>query len=147
MTGFLLDQGMDVEEIGTLGSPLRCAALNGHNDACRLLLTRGAAVHGNGRLGSVLHAAAMKDHLHTAKLLAESGADVNIRGGYFGTPLQAAAYHGHEEIVALLIARKSNPDLSGFSKDAFHAAAHYQGPTDFRSQTVLSYFIPYRAFQ
>ncbi|KAJ9405424.1 hypothetical protein DTO045G8_6827 [Paecilomyces variotii] len=119
----LLDQKLDVEEPGELGTPLRCAALNGHSNVCRLLFELGADVNGNNRLGSALHAAAMKGHLQTVRLLIHLGADVNIYGGYYGTPLQAATCLGHGETVQLLLSANASPGKSGLSKDAFHAAA------------------------
>lgn len=42
---FLLDQKLDIEEAGELGTPLRCAALNGHSNICRLLIELGADVN------------------------------------------------------------------------------------------------------
>ncbi|KAJ9263161.1 hypothetical protein DTO195F2_3139 [Paecilomyces variotii] len=119
----LLDQKLDVEETGVLGTPLLCAALNGHSNVCRLLFDLGADVNRNTRLGSALHAAAMKGHLQTARLLIHLGADVNIHGGYYGTPLQAATCLGHAETVRLLLSANASPQMSGLSKDAFHAAA------------------------
>ena len=123
MTTYLLDHGLDIAEVGDLGTPLRCASLNGNSSVCHLLLNRGADVNGNARFGSALHAAAMKGQLHIVKLVLDAGASVNIQGGYYGTPLQAAAYQGHKEVVSLLVAAGADPQQSGFSKDAFHAAA------------------------
>ena len=37
------------------------------------------------------------------KRLISHGAEVNYTGGSLGSPLQAAAYHGHRDIVVLLI--------------------------------------------
>lgn len=119
----LLDQKLDIEEAGELGTPLRCAALNGHSNICRLLIDYGADLNGNGRLGSALHAAAMKGQLQTVGFLIQLGADVDISGGYYGTPLQAATCLGHAEMVRLLLSAHASPHKSGFSKDAFHAAA------------------------
>ena len=123
MVLFLIDQGLDVNEAGELGTPLRCASINGHSNICNILLSRGANVDENGPLGSALHAVAMRGHLHTAKLLLHSNADVNTRGGYYGTPLQACALHGYTELVHLLLAANADVHATGFSKSAFHAAA------------------------
>ncbi|PVH75426.1 ankyrin, partial [Cadophora sp. DSE1049] len=65
----------------------------------------------------------MKGQLHIVRLLLDAGANVNIQGGYYGTPLQAAAYQGHKEVVSLLVGAAADPQQSGFSKDAIHAAA------------------------
>jgi ankyrin repeat protein len=122
MTAFLIDQGVDVQEQGDIGTPLRCASAYGHNNICRLLLDRGADVNHSRQFGSALHAAAMRGHLHTVKLLLDSGADVNNRGGYYGNALQAASYHGHTEVVSWLLAADADVHLQGFCKDAIEAA-------------------------
>jgi ankyrin repeat protein len=122
MTVFLIDQGVNVQEQGDIGTPLRCASAYGHNNICRLLLDRGVDVNDSLRFGSALHAAAMRGHLHTVKLLLDSGADVNIRGGYYGNALQAASYHGHTEVVSWLLAADADVHLQGFCKDAIAAA-------------------------
>jgi ankyrin repeat protein len=127
-TGYLLDRGCDIEEPGELGSPLRCACLNEHSSVCRLLVDRGADVNGNGRFGSALHVAAMKGHAHIAQYLLDAGADVNIKGGYYGTPLQAAAYQGHKQVLSVLLQGGADVYQSGFSRDAFHAAAEGGNP-------------------
>lgn len=122
MAVFLIEQGVDVDELGQFGTPLRSACIHGHNSVCRALLALGAKVDGNTLYGSALHTAAMRGHLHTVKLLVDHGANVNIQGGHYGTPLQAATYHGHIEIVKFLIDAKASPHIAGLSKDAIHAA-------------------------
>jgi ankyrin repeat protein len=122
MTAFLIDQGVNVQEQGDIGTPLRCASAYGHNNICHLLLDRGADVNDSLRFGSALHAAAMRGHLHTVKMLLDAGADVNTRGGYYGNALQAASYHGHTEVVSWLLAADADVHLQGFCKDAIEAA-------------------------
>ncbi|GAB7358923.1 hypothetical protein MBLNU230_g5000t1 [Neophaeotheca triangularis] len=122
MAEFLIDSGIDVDEPGPLGTPLRCASAYGRNEVCSFLINKDADVNKNGPFGPALHTAAMRGHLHTAKLLLDNGADVDAQGGHFGTPLQAAAYHGHVELVNLFLDAKADFHLAGLSQDAIHAA-------------------------
>ncbi len=46
-------------------------------------------------------------------LIDERHEDVNHVGGLYGSPLEAAAAHGHEDAVILLSARGANIDLNG----------------------------------
>ena len=68
-----------------------------------------------GRFGDALQAAALKRHASIVKLLIDNRADVNQQTGYYGTAIQAAAYHGQHNTEELL--------LNDGAKDAFHAAA------------------------
>jgi ankyrin repeat protein len=52
----------------------------------------------------------------------ERNAAVDINGGYFGLPIQAAAFHGHYEIVKILIERGADPTKSAWLPTALHAA-------------------------
>ncbi|KAI6825501.1 hypothetical protein KC340_g10500 [Hortaea werneckii] len=122
MTIFLIDQGIDVDEQGDMGTPLRCASAFGYNNICKILLDRGADVNKVEKYGGALHAAAMRGHLHTVKLLLDLGADVNASGGSYGTALQAASYNGHSEVVSWLLTAKAYVGRSGLFSDAIKAA-------------------------
>ncbi|KAI6826785.1 hypothetical protein KC340_g10027 [Hortaea werneckii] len=122
MTIFLIDQGIDVDEEGDMGTPLRCASAFGYNNICKVLLDRGADVNKVQKYGGALHAAAMRGHLHTVKLLLDFGADVNACGGSYGTALQAASYNGHSEVVSWLLTAKAYVGRQGLFSDAIRAA-------------------------
>lgn len=52
---------------------------------------------------SPLYYASSLGLLRTVRRLTLHGAEVNWTGGSLGSPLQAAAYHGHRDVVALLL--------------------------------------------
>lgn len=56
------------------------------------------------------------------KFLLDKGAEVHIQGGHYGTTLQAAAYHGHVELVNMLLDAKADIRIPGLVQDAFRAA-------------------------
>jgi hypothetical protein len=57
------------------------------------------------------------------KKLIENGADVNMQGGFYGNPLQAASKTSHESIVPLLLHHGANVNLQGgFYGSALQAA-------------------------
>lgn len=123
MVEFLLDKGMNIEEPGPIGSPLRSACLGNHQRIVRLLLRRNAKLDESGAFGVGLQAAAMKGHVGTVKLLLQEGALVNQHGPPYGTALQAAAWWGHIDVLELLIDAGGNMFAQGVAKDALHAAA------------------------
>ena len=53
-------------------------------------------------LGSALHAASFRGHLKIVQMLLAAHADPNQLGGYFDTPLKAAAAGGFDEIIKIL---------------------------------------------
>ncbi|KAG9764079.1 hypothetical protein KCU73_g1119, partial [Aureobasidium melanogenum] len=100
MLVFLLDNGLSIEEEGTLGTPLRAACLMNHQHIAQLLIARNADVNFSGKLGDALQAAAMKGHSQMVRLLLDNGANPHAKGGIYGNALQAAAYHDHIDVAA-----------------------------------------------
>ncbi|KAK2870535.1 hypothetical protein Q8A67_024927 [Cirrhinus molitorella] len=122
---FLLRKGASVDRRNHYGwTPLMQAARFGHLTVAHILLENGAEINGRNRMGaSVLTMAARGGHAHVAKLLLENGAFVDdfdhlsaAEGSGSGsergdngkrfleiTPLLAAAQHGHEAAVRLLL--------------------------------------------
>uniref|UniRef100_A0A673N005 SAM domain-containing protein n=1 Tax=Sinocyclocheilus rhinocerous TaxID=307959 RepID=A0A673N005_9TELE len=122
---FLLRKGAAVDRRNHYGwTPLMQAARSGHLNVAHILLENGAEINGRNRMGaSVLSMAARGGHAHVVKLLLESGAFVddfdhlaaaegsgnNSVHGDSGktfleiTALLAAAQHGHEAVVRLLL--------------------------------------------
>jgi ankyrin repeat protein len=119
---FCLSQGLDIEEAGIFGSPLRAASLQGHVNTVRILIDQGADVNIGGTFGDPLQAASMHGNVLVAEILLKHGANINSSGGYYGTALQAAAYRGHEDVTNLLISNGTSIYQSGLFKDAFCAA-------------------------
>lgn len=123
MISLLVGQGLDLNEEGVLGTPLRAASIMCHESTVRLLLKLGASLHVSGSLGEPLQAAAMRGHESITRILLSHGADVNGKGGLYGTALQAAAHRGHQKVVEILIDAGADVHRDGFSCDAFHAAS------------------------
>jgi ankyrin repeat protein len=119
---FCIKQGLDVEEVGAFGSPLRAASLMGFVSTVRTLLDHGADVNNGGTFGDPLQAAAMHGHTLVAETLLQYGAKVNSSSGYYGSALQAAAYRGHNDVTELLISSGADIYQSGLFRDTFCAA-------------------------
>ena len=80
-----------------------------------LLLTTIAAVlvvgcgpPSNPKADRALLDAAKKGNIEAVKQAIDDGADLNTKGRYGATPLQDAAFRGHQEIVELLIVEGAN---------------------------------------
>lgn len=119
----LVDNGLDVEQEGPFGTPLRAASIMCHESTIRLLLKLGARLDVSGLLGDPLQAAAMSGHESITKLLLDEGANVHKRGGLYGNALQAAAHRGHQKVVEILLDAGADVYQDGFSSDSFHAAS------------------------
>lgn len=123
MISLLVDQGLNLNEEGVLGTPIRAASIMCQESTVRLLLRLGANLHISGSLGEPLQAAAMRGHESITRTLLIHGADVNSKGGLYGTALQAAAHRGHRKVVEILLDAGADVHRDGFSRDAFHAAS------------------------
>ncbi|XP_062464962.1 ankyrin repeat and SAM domain-containing protein 6 isoform X2 [Pezoporus occidentalis] len=115
---FLLRKGASVQSTNHYGwSPLMQAARFGHLSVAHILLENGADLNAQNKLGaSVLTMASRGGHVSMVKLLLESGAYVDNYDHFSTsvlnssredfpdiTPLMAAAQHGHEAVVHLLL--------------------------------------------
>ena len=103
---------------------LALAAVFGHEDVARYLLSKGAdvnAVATNGSGYTALTGAVASGHAATAKWLAENGAEVNYRYAKGYSPLLAAAANGHLEIARMLVAHGA--DLRARTDDGKNALA------------------------
>ncbi|XP_019392366.1 PREDICTED: ankyrin repeat and SAM domain-containing protein 6 [Crocodylus porosus] len=114
----LLRKGASVQSRNHYGwSPLMQAARFGHLTVAHILLENGADLNAQNKLGaSILTMASRGGHVSMVKLLLESGALVD-NYDHFNTslvntnkeelpditPLMAAAQHGHEAVVHLLL--------------------------------------------
>jgi len=123
MIEFLLEKGLDPNEEGVLGTPLRAASIMCHESTVRLLLRLGASLQVSSSFGEPLQAAAMRGHESITRALLSHGANVNSHGGLYGTALQAAAHRGHGKVVEILVEAGADVLQKGFSCDALHAAS------------------------
>ena len=46
--------------------------------------------------------------MQVVKFLLKNGADFNVQGGYSGSALHAASYHGYEQVLRLLLENGAN---------------------------------------
>ncbi|XP_042323130.1 cortactin-binding protein 2 isoform X1 [Sceloporus undulatus] len=121
----LNEEGLDINESCEDGySALYSAAMNGHTDCVRLLLTSKAQVDPVDKNGfTPLCSAVAQGHCKCAELLIMYHADVNHAAERRETPLHLACGNGNNECVKLLL--EAGADRSAKTCDGwtpFHAA-------------------------
>ncbi|KAF5336208.1 hypothetical protein D9758_017771 [Tetrapyrgos nigripes] len=114
----LLENGADVNaQGGEYGNALQGASYRGAVDIVKFLLEKGANVNvKGGKYGTALQAASIAaidwdphcDYVKLVEILLDNGADINSCGQY-GSPIQAAAIEGNQEIYDLLIQKGATP--------------------------------------
>lgn len=87
---------------------LLVAAENGHADIVTWLLEQGTSP--DSRSGSIVAETARAGRLEILKILDEAGANFNLSGN---DALEAAAYEGHENVVAWLLGQKKKECKKG----------------------------------
>lgn len=107
-------------------TPLWGAAWQGHLAAVKLLVANGATVEMRVRDTTPFWIAAASNNLTVAVFLAEHGAEIGTRAAMNRSALWVAAWHGHVEIVAWLLAREVDIDASDgvFWRTPLWCAAH-----------------------
>jgi ankyrin repeat protein len=97
-------------------TPLHLAALNGHEEVVRLLVSRRANVNAASDRGATpLHLAV--EHPQVMRQLLAAGANVNARDAQGRTPLHWAAMGGAYDAVALLSDGGGGADLNARDRD------------------------------
>ena len=71
---------------------------------------------------STMYLSARFGNLTTLNFLIAKGTSVNTPGGRYGTPLQAAAFHGHDRVLQRLLEHGADPCASGKFEDVLQAA-------------------------
>jgi ankyrin repeat protein len=90
-------------------SPLMLAALRGHLDVCKLLITRDADVNKPG--WTPLHYAATGGHIDVMRLLLDNHAYIDAASPNGSTPLMMASMYGTIDSVKLLLEAGADPSL------------------------------------
>lgn len=98
------DFGLDVNaQMHNRVTPLHLAALFGHTNTCRFLVSAGARVNHQDRNGTTaLMMAAYAGHLEVVSLLIQSDADMSIQDKFKNSALLLAFLQGHFDLAPLL---------------------------------------------
>lgn len=95
--------GFNVKDVNLGPSPLRIAAMKGHQEIVNLLLEQGAIVNAFGQTGrTALHWASLKGKRDIVKMLLDFGADCSVQDELGRTPLDWALIRNHQEIAKQL---------------------------------------------
>ncbi|KAF7556665.1 hypothetical protein G7Z17_g1205 [Cylindrodendrum hubeiense] len=110
-----------------LSSPLFLAAVFGLDGLITLLATsdRGTDWNQKNTLGhTAIYLAAALGHVSTVSLLMHHGAELDVECGRYGSPIKAACFGGHAEVVEKLLQNDAST-VCGFTfKNALDAAFH-----------------------
>ncbi|XP_055538273.1 protein fem-1 homolog B isoform X2 [Wyeomyia smithii] len=125
------------EDDNQIYTPLIVAAMNGHYDVVRILLTqlqpnleKEGCVKFDGHLiegASALWVAAGAGRLNIIKLLVEHGADVNHHTRNLSTPVRAACFDGRLDIIRYLVDHKANINFANAYNNTCLMIAAYKG--------------------
>jgi ankyrin repeat protein len=110
---------LDVEHKDDLEmTPLHWAALNGHGEACRVLVsTCSANADSRDYWGNTpLMRAAAKSRFQCVEVLLELGADITLRSYKDKAALDWAREEGHVEVAALLAEAERIPEIKSANK-------------------------------
>jgi ankyrin repeat protein len=94
---------VDGDPRGWRRTPLHAAAIQGHLELARYLLSEGADPNVRTKCGDTpLHVAVDSGHAALAALLREGGADLTIKNDDDETPVDVARKRGRPEVLAAL---------------------------------------------
>ena len=93
---------------------LQQASRAGFYEVARFLADNGVDVNGRtkGGYGTAMHGAAGAGQALSVSALIELGGDVNAKNTKGGSPLHEACFHGHLEIVEMLVKAKADVNLN-----------------------------------
>ena len=139
----LIELGSDVNSHGGYyGTSLQAASFQGHTEVMKVLLDAGANVNAfnKGHHGTALMAAVdhdNDDNLAAVQLLLERGANPSLKGSLdYQFPLQAACWHGSDDIVNALIAAGAEINAFGGTYHSALQAAACEGQADIMAALI-----------
>lgn len=102
----LLDRGADANaQSGFYSTALKLALAQDYERIVDMLFDNGAGVDAQSNYWRELQTASVKGNIRVVKILLDNGAEVNTRSSFYGNALHAAAFHGENEVLQLLISR------------------------------------------
>ena len=111
LDGFAEPNPNEADKFGN--TVLRYAALKGHAEIAKMLLSAGANPNAANNDGiTALLSAASKGHAEVAKVLLSAGANPNAATDDGWTALHWAAGFGHAEIAKMLLSAGANPNAA-----------------------------------
>lgn len=122
----LIASGADINEPGSMISPLHTAAMNGHAEAVRVLAAAGAELDSQSAIGTPLHAASVFGKVEAVQALLAAGANPDARDRDDFTPLMRAALKGQVAAAEQLLAGGADVDAVGLAPGGGIAG---KGPT------------------
>ncbi|KAF7365819.1 Ankyrin repeat domain-containing protein [Mycena venus] len=129
----LLENGADVNALGgRYGFALQAAVFNGHENIARLLIKKGANVNFMDNIyGTPLATASSQGNKRLVQLLIDNGANLDVKGPY-GTAVEEALFHGHNDIAKLLIQHRAivTRDVSGLELGEREGTDKEEEPTN-----------------
>lgn len=108
-------------------SPIFLAAVFGVDGLLKLLAESNIEIDWNQRNKrghTAVYLAAAFGHASTLSILISQGGEVNVECGRHGSPLHAACYGGHEEVVKRLLSHNASVTCGKIYKNALDASAH-----------------------
>ncbi|KAF4443711.1 ankyrin repeat-containing [Fusarium acutatum] len=125
--------GADVGAVdGGNHTPLSRAAINGNEDAIRVLIDAGSDMETRSayRKKTPLHWAVFKRRVESTRLLLQRGAQVDAEDTLFGTALCYAAGEGHLDVVKLFLEHGADTELTSWHEEAPLSLAAELGHVD-----------------
>ncbi|XP_067661560.1 ankyrin repeat domain-containing protein 50-like [Haliotis asinina] len=113
-------------------TPVMSATEEGHKEVIELLINHRADLSIIDKGGNnILHIACESGHIDVVQyFLSLNCLDINSRGWRKWTPVMLAAYHGHNEVIKLLINHTADLSISGKGGDNILHIACQSGHTD-----------------
>lgn len=108
-------------------SPVFLAAIFGVDGLLKLLAESDDEIDWNQRNKrghTAVYLAAAFGNTSTVSILIDQGAEINVECGRHGSPLHAACYRGHEEVVKRLLGHNASVTCGKKYESALNASAH-----------------------